>query len=107
MPDAATPRDVLEVFLKSFAIGDCAVTRELSTPSGFMQVGGFCDRIHVVDFEILGDGSASGPDAITFGTSLTIDRGTDVLRPGDHTVFFSLGREPNGPWRVTGGGTGP
>lgn len=80
MPDAATPRDVLEVFLKSFVIGDCAVTRELSTPSGFMQVGGFCDRIHVIDFEILGDGSASGPDAITFGTRLTIDRGTDVLR---------------------------
>lgn len=105
--DDAGPRDLLEVFLKTLVIGDCAAARKLSTPSGFAQVGGFCQRIHVVDFTILGDGASVGPDEVTFATELAIERGDDSLPAGDHTIFFSLERQPGGPWRVTGGGTGP
>lgn len=107
LDDATGPRGVLEVFLKTLVIHDCAAAMELSTPAGFAEVGGFCERINVVDFVIRGDAMSDHPDAVTFATRLTIDGANDVMAPGDHAVFFSLAREPDGPWRVSGGGTRP
>ena len=105
--DATAPRDVLAVFLKTLVVGDCSAARQLSTESGFSQVGGFCSRIHVVDFEIVGDGSARGEAAVTYATSLRTEGGNDVLPDGTHTIFFTLERQVSGAWRVTGGGSGP
>lgn len=105
--DSTPPRDVLEVFLKTLLIGDCLAARQLSTEAGFAQVGGFCQRIHISNFAVVGNGTSVGNDAITFATTLTIDGGGGVLMDGDHTIFFSLGRQASGAWRVTGGGSGP
>jgi hypothetical protein len=106
MPDDSGPREVLEVFLKSLVIHDCAVTRQLSTEAGFVEIGGFCQRIYVANFAIA-DGVTVQPDALRFTTRLTINPGSDVFPEGDQTVHFSLARQSNGAWRVIGGGAGP
>jgi hypothetical protein len=106
MADAG-PVAVIETFLKTLVIQECATARGLSTESGFRQVGGFCERIRVVNFRIVGDAARPSADEAVFATTLTIGGGDASLPAGDHTIFFSVERQPGNVWRVTGGGTGP
>jgi hypothetical protein len=106
MADAG-PVAVIETFLKTLVIQDCVTARGLSTESGYRQVGGFCQRIRVVNFQIIGDGAGPSADEVVFAATLTIEGGDASLTEGDHTIFFSVERQPGDVWRVTGGGTGP
>jgi hypothetical protein len=106
LPDDAPPVAVLESFLKSLAIRDCEHARAYSTNDGFRQVGGLCDRIVVVHFDVVGERARSSRDEVVFDAILTIDGRSEGLSGGSR-FFFALERQPSGAWRIAGGGSDP
>lgn len=104
--DQSRPEVVLTRYLAALEAGDCERTRSLATPS-FIVNGDLCGVLDVVAYGPLTEPATPQDGEVIYSTTLTT-RGGDVSMPdGDHTWFFSLHRQPNGAWRVAGGGSGP
>ena len=104
-PDSATSEGVLTAFLEAARHGDCGRARALTTRSGWQQIGSLCGS--VTAYAIGGEGYRR-TNEVGYATTLTIRGGISVaFHENDHTRFFTLGRDPGGPWRISGGGTGP
>ena len=107
-PDSATPEVVLDTYLRALVAGDCDSGRKLATATFRMGSGELCGSTHVSAYRIDAGQAHPSPDEIVFSTRLTTT-GTDdgSIEPGEILWFYSLDRQPSGPWRISGGGTGP
>ena len=106
-PDGAPPGVVLAAYLRVLERGDCATSRSLTTSTFIVGNGDLCGVLDVTAFSVP-DGAARPSDGeVVYSTTLTT-RGGDVSMPdGNHTWFYSLVRQPDGEWRIAGGGSGP
>lgn len=73
-----------------------------------MGDGDLCGATHLIAFTILDQSAAPTSGMFVFATNLTTDGRADGTVPsGDMTWFFTLAHQPGGPWRISGGGSGP
>jgi len=107
-PDSASPQVVLDTYLRALVAGDCDTGRKLAA-DGFEQGhGNLCGQTQVQAYGILGAPAQPSTNEVVFATSLiTTGTGDSTVPSGRVTWFFSLDRQPNGPWRIVGGGSGP
>ncbi|HEU4673508.1 MAG TPA: hypothetical protein VFS32_11465 [Candidatus Limnocylindrales bacterium] len=105
MPPSADASTVLRTYLEALRAGDCDAAAVLWTSSGN---GDLCRFTHVRGYDIHPDPTTPRATEIEFATTLTTDGTEDgTVRPGDVTWFFVLDRQPDGAWRISGGGGGP
>ncbi len=106
-PDSAGPDVVLDAYLRSLVAGDCDTGWKLATETFTKGNGELCGATDVTAYEIDGKAQPSA-DEVVFGTTVTTtgDNGQSI-NPGQMIWYYSLKRQPNGAWRITGGGTGP
>ena len=108
-PASAEPDVVLRAYLDALVRGDCSAGRSLGD-AHFVQVGGgeLCGATQVKSFRI--DGAAPSPfsDEVVFATTLVTTGSDDgSVQPGTLIWFYDLKRQPDGRWRLVGGGSGP
>ena len=107
-PDSAEPKVVLEAYLAALTRGDCATGRQLATETFRAGNGELCGATIVSASQIDGEPARPSADQVTFSMSLTTSGdGGRSMEPGRRTWFYTLARQPNGPWRLVGGGSGP
>lgn len=107
-PDAAPPEVVVATYLRALVAGDCTAGKVLGTATFRIGNGELCGATSVSSFTI--EGPAPDPNATewVFATTLiTTGTADGSVQPGSMTWFYDLKREPNGPWRLVGGGSGP
>ncbi len=97
-----------DTYFRALAAGDCDTGRKLAA-DGFKQgAGDLCGHTQVRAYGIEGAPAQPSADEVVFATTLTTTRTDDgTVRAGQITWFFSLRRQANGSWRITGGGSGP
>jgi hypothetical protein len=106
-PDSSPPDVVLNAYLAALKAGDCETARALETPTLVVGNGELCGALEVRAFTPLHGPATPQDGEVVFSTVLTT-KGGDVSMPdGDHDWFYTLIRQPNGSWRVAGGGSGP
>lgn len=109
-PDSAAPEVVLDTYLRALAAGDCETGRKLG--AGMFLAGDdgdLCGQTRVTAYQ-LAPGEPAHPNASedVFAVELTTTGSDDgTIRPGGLAWFYSLDRQPDGTWRITGGGSGP
>lgn len=107
-PDSAAPAVVLDAYLRALQAGDCAAGRALGTATFRPGNGELCGATKVSAFRVTGDPATPSSDEVVFATVLTTSGSSDGSVPaGDIIWFYSLDRQPNGAWRLAGGGSGP
>jgi hypothetical protein len=107
-PDSAEPAVVLAVYLRALQAGDCTAGRALGTATFRVGNGELCGATTVTAIRVTGDPATPSGDEVVFATVLTTTGTRDrSVRAGDTIWFYSLDRQPNGAWRLAGGGTGP
>ena len=103
--DGAAPNVVLVAYLGALVRGDCTTARALST-SEFVKTDPWCLAPHVTSFSLPGLGY-NGDTEVGYSAQITTERSGEPFRDGEHTFFYQLRRDPGGPWRLAGAGTGP
>jgi hypothetical protein len=107
-PDSATPEVVLDAYLRALVAGDCAIGRKLAVPTFQKGNGELCGSTGVTGFRIEPPPARPSADEVVFFSVLRTTGSDDgSIQPGEIGWFYSLQRQPSGPWRITGGGTGP
>lgn len=107
LPDQSPPEVVLHTYLAALKAGDCERAGSLATPTFIVGNGELCGALEVTAFTPLAGPATPDDREVVFATTLTT-RGGDVSMPdGNHRWFYILIRQPNGAWRLAGGGTGP
>jgi hypothetical protein len=108
-PASASPQVVLDTYLHALAAGDCSTGRQLWAEGAATSIrGDLCGETRVSAYGITGDPARPNADELVFGTTLTTTGTRDgSVRAGRITWFFTLRRQANGVWRITGGGSGP
>ena len=106
-PDSAPPEVVLTAYLIALKAGDCGTAHQLADPSFTRSNGDLCGDLHVSAFSPLTGPATPRDGEVVFSTELTTSGGDFSMRDGQHTVFYTLDRQPNGVWRISGGGSGP
>ena len=107
-PDSSPPAIVLDVYLHALLSGDCAAGHALGTETFRKGNGELCGATTVISARIKGDPAVPNSDEVVFATTLVTTGTADSSVPaGEMTWFYGLGRQPNGSWRLTGGGSGP
>ena len=105
--EPAAPGVVLDTYLRALLAGDCDTGGKLATASFRKGNGELCGLTRVTAYRI--DGSVQpSPNEVVFSSRLTTT-GTDdhSIVPGEMIWFYSLQRQPDGSWRLAGGGSGP
>ena len=102
--DSVPPATVLDDYLTAVVANDCSTARALETKD--YREGHDCGMWHIASFGALVGPATPRDGEVVFDTAVTT-HGDDALPDGDHLLFFDLIRQPNGAWRVAGGGTGP
>jgi hypothetical protein len=105
--DSTDPDVVLDTYLRALLAGDCDTGGKLATESFSKGNGELCGLTRVTAYRI--DGSVQpSPDEVVFSSRITTT-GTDdhSIVPGEMIWFYSLHRQPDGSWRLAGGGSGP
>lgn len=100
--------DVLGRYLDALVARDCPTALALATADFASDTNAFCaGSTRIVVLAV--DPNPSLPDASQVEFTLTIrTSGGDVtLQDGSHTWFYTLTRQQDGAWRVSGGGGGP
>lgn len=104
----APPRDVLVAYLDALVANDCASARQFVVQTFTKGSGELCGAVRVTRASIVdGDPAMPNPTEVEFATTLTTNGDGASIPPGDITWFVVLDRQPNGAWRITGGGSGP
>jgi hypothetical protein len=68
--------------------------------------GDLCGQGHVSGTRVEGEPIEHG-DEVEYATTLTISGADESMHDGDNTWFYILKRQPDGAWRLIGGGGGP
>lgn len=106
-PGSAGPEAVLDAYLQTLVAGDCETGQRLTLPTFRNGNGELCGAIDVTAYRIERS-TPPGREEIVFSTTLTTTGdGGRSIDPGDMLWFYSLLRQPDGTWRIAGGGTGP
>jgi len=109
-PVSATPEVVLDTYLRTLIAGDCATGRKLGA-GGFLTIhaGDLCGQTRVTADHVLPGGPAyPNPSEAVYAVQLTTTGSADgTIQPGAVPWFYSLDRQTDGSWRITGGGSGP
>ena len=101
------PEVVLDAYLKALVAGDCETGRMLVTARFRIGTGELCGVTHVSAYRINAE-PARPPEELIFATILTTTGTADgSIQAGALTWFYSLVQQPDGSWRITGGGSGP
>ena len=109
-PDSAPPEVVLDSYLRALVAGDCGTSHKLS--AGLLlsiHAGDLCGQTRVTSYRVLPGGPAypNASEAV-FAVDLTTTGSDDgTVQPGGVAWFYSLDRQADGSWRITGGGSGP
>lgn len=104
----ASPEAVLHAYLAALLAGDCETARTFATETFTVGSGELCGGATVEDVRIHPTGPARpSEDEVVFATTLTITGGDASMPDGEQPWFYVLGRQPDGSWRLTGGGSGP
>ncbi len=108
-PDAAAqPRAVLEAYLAALRAGDCLAARAFAAPTFTVGNGELCGALTIVSVTLDQAGPATPTDDVAvFSTMLTVTAGDKSMPDGTYAWFYDLGRQPDGAWLLTGGGSGP
>jgi len=107
-PVSAPPDVVLDAYLQALLAGDCATAHTLVTATFIIGNGELCGALTVTAARIDPVGPARPSDhEVVFGTTLTTVGGDASMPDGEQTWFYDLQRQPDGAWRLTGGGSGP
>lgn len=106
-PDSAPADVVLAIYLDALVAGDCAMARALSTES-FAGNGDLCGVVRFTSASPEGHPATlpSGREVV-YAVDATTAGGDETMPDGEHIRFFSLRLQPNGAWRIAGGGSGP
>lgn len=107
-PDSAPPDVVLGAYLQALVRDDCSAGTALGTSTFGLGSGELCGQTKVTSFTIDGPPAGSIATEVVFATTLVTSGTRDgSVQPGTLTWFFDLKRQPNGAWRLAGGGSGP
>ena len=107
-PATASPEVVLDAYLRALVAGDCDTERRLVTATFVKSNGELCSVTRVSAYRIEPSSAASSSNEVVFATVLTTTGSDDgTIRPGEVAWFYSLDRQPDGSWRLDGGGSGP
>ena len=106
-PTSTDPGVVLDTYLRALLAGDCDTGGKLATESFRKGNGELCGLTRVMAYRI--DGSVQpSPNEVVFSSRLTTTGTPDhSIVPGEMIWFYSLHRQPDGSWRLAGGGSGP
>jgi ketosteroid isomerase-like protein len=108
LPSAgADARTVLSVYLKALKAGDCQTARQLTTSTFSVGNGELCGALKVLSYTEPGQAALPGNGEAIFPVELTVTGGDGSLRQGENTWFYDLKQQPDGQWRLVGGGSGP
>lgn len=98
---------MLNAYLDALESDDCERARSLALPTFVVGNGELCGALDVLAFSQLMGPATPRDGEVIFSTTLTT-RGDGVsIEEGDTLWFYQLVRQPNGAWRLAGGGTGP
>lgn len=106
-PDTAEPDVVLDAYLRTLVAGDRDTGRELATTTFRKGNGDLCGGTDVTAYRIDGSVQPSADEVVFATTVTTTGDGGQSIHAGEMTWFYSLIRQSDGSWRITGGGTGP
>ena len=107
-PPAAAPEVVLDAYLGALVAGDCDAGRKLATTTFVYGSGELCGATRVSAYEINPVPARPNAAEVVFSTKVTTTGTADgSIHPGAMTWFYSLDKQPDGSWRLTGGGSGP
>ncbi|HXI81313.1 MAG TPA: hypothetical protein VNM34_10910 [Verrucomicrobiae bacterium] len=107
-PDSSRPATVLDAYLHALLSGDCAAGHALGTETFRKGNGELCGETTVISARVNGDPATPSSDEVVFASTLITTGTADGSVPaGEITWFYALGRQPDGSWRLTGGGSGP
>jgi hypothetical protein len=107
-PGSAGPEVVLDAYLRTLVAGDCATGRGFWSAGPPGQHGDLCSATWVWSYRF-DPAAARPPDGeVIFATYLTTTGSDDdSVPPGEIIWFYRLRQQPEGAWRIVGGGSGP
>lgn len=101
-------KEVLVAYLGDLVRGDCAQGARLTTGTFGHGNGELCGATRVTKAVVVpGDPATPSGTEVVYATALTTSGDGVSLAPGDMTWFYDLQEQPNGSWRIAGGGSGP
>jgi hypothetical protein len=103
----AAPRDVLQAYLGRLVSNECAKARRLTTATFQVGNGELCGVVRVTSASIDPIAARPSADEVVFSTRIVASGGGVSLPDGEHVWFYTLRRQPDGEWRIAGGGSGP
>ncbi len=107
-PVSASPAVVLESYLRALVAGDCNTGRKLATGTFAKGNGELCGVTRVTAYQVQAEPAHPSSDEVVFATTLTTTGTADhSIQAGRMVWFYSLDRQPDGSWRIVGGGSGP
>jgi hypothetical protein len=108
LPPASAGADVvLDAYLRALVAGDCADGRKLTTASFVKGNGELCGDTHVSAYKVNPVPGGGGTEKV-FSTAITTSGTSDgSIQAGTMTWFYGLVQQPDGSWRIAGGGSGP
>jgi hypothetical protein len=105
--DASPPEVVLAAYLAALQAGDCATARTLATETFRVGSGELCGALRVTRVGEITEPARPRSGEVVYAISIRTVGGDVSMPDGDHTWFYDLQQQPNGAWRITGGGSGP
>lgn len=107
VPGTVDPRANLKLYLDALQAGNCDAARAMTSPSFKIGNGELCGALRVLAYSIDGDPARPSDGEVVYATTLTTTGGDASMPDGQHTWFYTLTRQANGEWRISGGGSGP
>jgi hypothetical protein len=107
-PDSAEPLVVLQAWLAAVTAGDCETAHALALPSFKISNGELCGVLKITAIGIIHGPGVLSANHAAYAAELTTSGSDDgSILPGSLLWFVSIDRQPDGRWRLAGGGTGP
>jgi hypothetical protein len=108
LPPASAGADVvLDAYLRALVAGDCATGRKLTTATFVKGNGELCGETRVSDYKINPEPGGGGTEKVYSTTITTSGTSDGSIQAGSMTWFYDLVQQPDGSWRIAGGGSGP
>lgn len=108
-PTTAGPEAVLDAYLRTLLAGDCSTGRRLWVPVAHQTGDGdLCGDAWVWSYRIDGPPATLSASEADYAVTLTTTgSGDGSISAGQITWFYGLIQQPDGSWRIAGGGSGP
>ncbi|HEY8438734.1 MAG TPA: hypothetical protein VIK65_09000 [Candidatus Limnocylindrales bacterium] len=107
-PESAAPAVVLDTYLMALAAGDCQAGRRLALTTFAKGKGELCGETRLISYRVDLVPATFSDREVVFAAHLTTTGTADrSVPPGEMLWFYDLLRQPNGAWRLAGGGSGP